>query len=259
MLDFSLPIRIRKNKKDYFVKEILFNNNKYALVKIDIEKTNEHDDIAIIALSSNELDIYGYRNEVDEVTSGFLKNCNAINGFKKEDKDILKNHFNIIINSKKIDHENKSKFIKAIFNEIGCPDVEVYDIPDGDNKSKMLIGKRIGHYYYAYDYSNIEEYVKFINNFTEKYHDLLLLIYNVMVGALNVKKPYNSPYIYFNLNKESKQIEIKDFSNNCYILLEKEMNIEQKELINKFPIVEDIDDFDYFQELLLKLNKELNF
>lgn len=262
MLDFNLPIKI-VNKRDghpsFFVKEVLFHNTEYALLKLDMEKKDLefaglHGDIVIVALPDplNTFFDNGYN-----VISKHFDNHKAENARKIKIESKIE--YNEIINNKIMNLHEKQRLLVEVLKDLGYPNIGVL-VKRNENyteKSIELI-RRYEGIGYIYESDNFDDYIDVTDEFIARNHNQIFPICEHLKEiGLYREAHHESANSIVRINKVDKKIDLKitDAWGSNALYITKGMSLNKKDSTS--PVVEYVQNYNEFKKLLSALNETM--
>lgn len=262
MLDFNLPIKIVNRRDGYpsfFVKEVLFHNREYALLKLDMEEKDLefaglHGDIIIVALPDplNTFFDNGYN-----VISKYFDNHKAENARKIKIESKLE--YNEIINNKIMNLHEKQRLIIEVLKDLGYPNIGVLVRRNQDytEKNIELIRKYEG-IGYIYVSDNFDDYINVTDKFIARNHNQIFPICeHLREIGLYRDAHHESANAIVRINKigEKIEIEITDAWSQNPLYIKEGMSLTKKD--SESPAVGYVQNYNEFKKLLVSLSNTL--
>lgn len=264
MLDFLLPIKIFSNNKNYpsfFVKDVIFHNLEYALVKLDLEEKDkeymdEHGDVVTIAMPDKS----GY-NSVYKVLSPYFDNYQASNALK--DKLELKEMFTKIVKNEHMTTNEKQPILKDIFNELGYPNIRVVSERFSDNNGKKGSINFIRDFEdvgYVYSNEDFDTYIKVTDEVISINHNQIFQICEWLKDSSIYRKAYNNvstSNVYIEKPNDKLEIKITDCWDSNALTIKEGMSLNKKDIQLDSRFVNNIENYNEFKKLLSALHDSL--
>lgn len=181
MLDPKFPIQIIHDKKNpYYIKEVLFSDDKYILAKVDLEEKeysylNKRTE-EMIVISKMDGD---YENKYS-IMSTYFDGYRAINTI--ETKSSNESNFENILNSESFSASQKRMLLKSIVKDLGY-DLELYYCSGDSNLIKII--RTYEGFRYTSNTHNFKKYIEKTDLIISNFHGDVFNIYQTMHECAN--------------------------------------------------------------------------
>lgn len=176
MLDPKFPIQIIHDKKNpYYIKEVLFSDDKYIFAKVDLEEKeysylNERTEEMIVI--SQDYDSWDHKYYV---MSTYFKDYEAINVM--DSKFFHEDNFEKVLKNEKFNVTEKLGLLGKIIDNLGY-DLDFYI--NGNNSDSIIVARKYDGILYTSNNTDFKSFIKETDLIISNFHNYICNIMEII-------------------------------------------------------------------------------